>query len=258
MNVDVVGRPKRKAHDLNRGPCQTTTEFREKYRNRGGRKADEIRNPDNLKNGPRFYKDTAYGQHYLTTKGDKKVKESWGYDKDMHGKIKEYGRGRFPHADKNHPDRKVGPRAPADLTLKPSGFEKDKWYGDNIPINNRNTTRSHYGGHYDGLAKRMDKGHHKDHTYAKINTPGYTTTGRHHVAKAPQRELDRGCNDMNKAYDRTTEQLKPNAKVNKITTQREHHHPLNGKIDNKIHTGQDYIANKELGQLMGGFYYDEA
>ena len=252
--MKTKARANRVAHDLHRGPCQNTTEFREKYRNRGGRKADEIRNPDNLKNGPRFYKDTAYGQQFKTTKGDSKVKDAWGYDKDMHGKIKDYGRGRFPHADKNHPDRKVGPRAPADLTLKPSGFDKDKWYGDNKPLNNRNATHSHYGGHYKGHAKRMDKTHYIDHGYDKIGASKFTTTGRYHDTKDRQRELDRGCTNMNRDFDRTTEQLKPTAKVDKLTTAKRFHHPKNAEINNKIHTGQDFVANRELRQVMGGFY----
>jgi hypothetical protein len=257
MNV-TGSKPTRLPYDHNRGPCQVTTEFREKYRNRGGKKADELRNPDNLKNGPQFYKDTAYGQHYKNTKGDPKVKDGFKLDVDLHGRIKESHNGKRLQVDKNHPDRKVGGKKRPDLDLKPSGFEKDKWYGDKIPLNNGNAQREHYGGHYDRFAKRQDERFNNLHAHPNINAHKNTTTARHFVAKERQRDLDRGCNNMNRDYDRTTEQVKPCNRVDKITTYKAKHHPKNGEINSKIHTGQDVIAKKEFGQLMGGYYYDEA
>lgn len=247
---------KKYAHDMNRGPMQTTTEQREKMRHRGGKKADELKNADHLKNGPQFYKDTAYGQQYLCTKGDGKVKGEFMGGKDMHSRIKDQGRGRFIRADKNHPDRKVGPKEGAGYDLKPSGFDKDKWYGDKIPLNNGTAQKEHFQGHYDRFAKKQDQRFNNLHTHDKIKHSKFTTTGRHHTAQAEQRNMDVGLLKMNRTWDRTTEHVKPNAKVDKITTNQVHHHPRNGEINNKPHTGQDVVANNQLGQLMGGYYYE--
>ena len=254
--MDLSNKPRRLPRDINRGPCQTTTEFREKYRNRGGGPSDGQKNPDNLKNGPRFYKDTAYGQQFKTTKGNARVKNEWDTSKDLHGRIKDSHGGKYIRVDKNHPDRKVGARPRADLDLGPSGFAKDRWTGDNLPLNNGNAMREHYPGHYKGHARKQDQRFDNLHSHPNIKGHKYTTTGRHHVPKNRQRELDRGCEDMNRAYDRTTEQIKPNARVDKITTQNHFHHPKNAEINGKTHTGQDYVANKQLGQIMGGYYYE--
>ena len=93
--MDLSNKPRRLPRDFNRGPCQTTTEFREKYRHRGGGPSDGQKNPDNLKNGPRFYKDTAYGQQFKNTKGDARVKKEWNTGKDLHGRIKDSHGGKY-------------------------------------------------------------------------------------------------------------------------------------------------------------------
>jgi hypothetical protein len=250
-------KPKRIAYDLNRGPCQNITEFREQYRDRGGKKADGLKNSDNLKMGPQFYKDTAYEEHYKNTKSDPKVKEGYNLNVDLHGRIKESHNGKRLQVDKNHPDRKVGPKAKPGLDLKASGFVKDKWYGDKLPLNNRNTQRDHFEGHYDRFAKKQDQRFNNLHSHPDIGAHKNTTTARHFIAKDRQRDLDQGCNNMNRDFDRTTEQIKPCNRVDKITTYKRNHHPKNAEINNKAHTGLDVLANKEFGQLMGGYYYEE-
>ena len=62
---------------------------------------------------------------------------------------------------------------------------------------------------------------------------------------------------LNREYDKTTEQIKPSFRGQKTTENKEQYKLKNGRIDSKIHTGKDVIAQKEMAQLMGGYYYTQ-
>ena len=142
----------------------------------------------------------------------------------------------------------------ADHKLRQITFKKQGWYGDNYPLNNRNQYHDDYKGHYKGYAKRY-----KDHfdtlqTYPKIKLN--KATANRHYEKTQNFKMSKGLYNLNKDFDRTTEQVKPCAKVNKRTEAESEFNSKNGEINSKKYTGKDTVAKYNIEQLMGGYYYD--
>ena len=137
--------------------------------------------------------------------------------------------------------------------LKQFTFKKKGWHGDGQPLYNRNRYKDDYKGHYKGYAKRY-----KDHfdtlqTYPKIGLN--KATANRHYRKVKNFKQGRELYQMNRDFDRTTEQVKPVVRVDKVPETKSKFNSENGEINSKIHTGRDRVAMHDIGQLMGGYYY---
>merc|ERR1740139_1518154 len=84
----------------------------------------------------------------------------------------------------------------------------------------------------------------------RIKNSRMTSNGRFYNQKTANYLIDFAAKEMNKEYDRTTKQIKNSGKVNGATEANSKFNKINGEINEKIHTGCDRVANKELAQLF--------
>lgn len=250
-------KPRKIAHDLNKGPFQNLTSYKMDYSNRRGKSATPLKASDNLQCGRKFFKNTTYEANFRQ-KRKTRVKKNFLATSLLFDQIKQQHRGQAFKANFYHPSGHRRSKSSRMITLQPPKYKKDQWHGDYLPLQNSKAFTQNYPGHYQGFAKKNNDRFDNLQTYPDMNTLNMTTRDRFlRGRKNIDFTTNEGLREMIRNFDRSTEKMRRRWKDGVRAETRSQFNERNGEINGKIHTGRDVVAKRELEQLMGGFYYDE-
>jgi hypothetical protein len=245
---------KKVAKDIGKGGAQGMTAYRMQYRSHDIKRDQNWKRSDNIFFGTKFTDQTNYKSQFKGAEDAKKINEDFHLNKKLLAKNKDANFYDSWQSSINYPKQ----RALSHANIKATTWKKDKWYGDKTPLDSNSVYKKYFQGYYDQKdfakkpLKRLDT---IAHTHENIRPMRSTSYNRYYKEKERSYDTDKGIRQLNRDYDKTTEQMKPCHRVEQYTENRIQFNPRNAQINSKVHTGKDKKVMNELLQLMNNYQF---
>lgn len=250
-----VNTRKKVAKDIEKGAPQNVTAYRMQYRSHDVKRDQNWKRPDNIFFGTKFTDKTNYKEAFKNMMNDKKIKEEYLLNKDLKTKNKDANFYDNLNGGAIYP---IERKANSQMRIKSPSWKKDRWYGDNTPME-KNTVYQKYFQQYQeaqrAKAKPIRPIDSIPHTHENIRPMRSTSYKRYYRENERSYDVDKGIRNLNKDFDKTTEQIKPCHTIDKVTETRQQFNITNARIDLKPHTGKDLRVRNELLQLMNNYEF---